>query len=72
MTKKSFDYLLEKYLKGNCSPDELKHIDEWYDLVGSDVNIPKNKEEWDLLKHEIWQNIAPKEKIRRFDSRFTV
>lgn len=54
MTKKTFDLLLEKYLRGECSPKETQSIEDWLDLVGSDSSITKSDYEWESIKSEIW------------------
>jgi transmembrane sensor len=57
MNRETFDYLLEKYINNQCTPDEKALVEEWYSLVGSDGALPRNKRDWEVLKSLIWLKI---------------
>ncbi len=54
MTKKDFNILLEKYLQGKCTPEEIQGIEDWLDLVGSEDAKEKTDQDWGKLKSQIW------------------
>ena len=49
MHKNDFFELLEKYLRGECTPKELEHIEEFYNSFDED---PDRWDFWDLTTHE--------------------
>lgn len=57
MSKQGFDSILDKYLSGKCSPEEKALVEQWYELVGSDQQLPKSEVEWYSLKGKIWNAI---------------
>lgn len=57
MSKQGFDSLLDKYLAGKCSAEEKLMIEQWYELVGNDSQLPKNENEWYSLRGKMWQAI---------------
>lgn len=57
MSKQSFEHLLEKYLKGQCTPAEKRLVEQWYELVGRDAELPLSEAEWQATKAEIWLKV---------------
>ncbi|MFN4147179.1 MAG: FecR family protein [Runella sp.] len=57
MRKQSFEHLLDKYLRGECTPEERQLVEQWYELIGRDILPPQNETEWQNLKAEIWDKI---------------
>ncbi|GAB2649753.1 hypothetical protein GCM10027035_49650 [Emticicia sediminis] len=60
MSKQSFDSLLDKYLAGKCTAKEKLMVEQWYELVGNDSQLPKNENEWYSLRGKMWQAIQKK------------
>ncbi len=60
MSRVSFEEKLNRYIKGKCSPQELKEIDIWFDLIDNKSSLPKSQEEWQFLKNELWQELSRK------------
>ncbi len=54
MNRQSFAILLNKYLNGNCTSEEQKIVEQWYDLL---EEVPDN--EWNIkdLEEKLWQKI---------------
>ncbi len=57
MSKQSFEFLLDKYLAGECSATEKKMVEQWFELTGNDSTIPKNDPEWNTVKNRMWHEI---------------
>lgn len=49
--------LLEKYLKGNCTPDEIILLESWYLAKSKQDKLPVEEKELTIYKELIWQNI---------------
>jgi ferric-dicitrate binding protein FerR (iron transport regulator) len=58
MSKQSFDYLIEKYLTGTATEEEVKLVEQWYALVGDSSQIPTGTKEWTAIKERIWKKIS--------------
>jgi ferric-dicitrate binding protein FerR (iron transport regulator) len=58
MSKQSFDYLIEKYLTGTATEEEVKLVEQWYALVGDSSQIPTSTREWTIIKERIWKKIS--------------
>lgn len=54
MNRQSFAILLNKYLNGNCTSEEQKIVEQWYDLLDE---IPDSA--WNIqdLEEKLWQKI---------------
>jgi ferric-dicitrate binding protein FerR (iron transport regulator) len=57
MSKQSFEYLLDKYLAGQCNFQEKKIVEQWFELIGNDSKIPTTEPEWNQVKDKMWNNI---------------
>jgi hypothetical protein len=57
MSKQGFDSLLDKYLADKCTSEEKLMVEQWYELVGNDSQIPKSENEWFSLRRKMWQAI---------------
>jgi transmembrane sensor len=57
MSKQSFEYLLEKYLAGECTPAEKQLVEQWYDLVGNEMLSPQNEADWKTVKAKMWLKV---------------
>jgi ferric-dicitrate binding protein FerR (iron transport regulator) len=63
MSKQSFEYLLEKYLAGECTPAEKQLVEQWYDLVGDEIRAPKNEADWKTIKAKMWLKVRKQTNI---------
>jgi ferric-dicitrate binding protein FerR (iron transport regulator) len=55
MSRNTFDRLLDKYLAGKCTAEEVRLVEQWYALLdGQELESQWNKEE---LKEKIWNKI---------------
>ena len=68
MNQIEFKALLEKYINGNCSPDEIVLLESWYLSESKEKKIPSaSMEELQLYKKVIWggiqQNTAISQKL---------
>ncbi len=57
MTQYDFDKLMEKYLLGDCSPDEELLLDEWSSRQIDNVEIALTEDEAKSLKKQMWKRI---------------
>jgi transmembrane sensor len=57
MTQKEFNSLLGKYLKRQCTPEEEKLIDHWYDTLGRGTDHDLS-EPTDETGARLWQQIS--------------
>ncbi|QEL01518.1 DUF4974 domain-containing protein [Olivibacter sp. LS-1] len=57
MSRKAFQSLLERYLKGNCTQEEQETVRRWYDLLDSDVDLNLSEVEFAELEDRLWDKI---------------
>jgi len=57
MSEQSFEYLLKKYLNGQCTSTERQLVEQWYELLGKDIASPQTDAEWQATKAEIWAKV---------------
>jgi transmembrane sensor len=59
MRSHEFAQLLEKYLKGTCTPEEEKLVEEWYGRIGAEKRAePYNNIE---TRNRLWSKIRPQQ-----------
>lgn len=63
MSKQSFEHLLVKYLAGECTPTEKRLVEQWYDLVGSEMQPPQNESDWKIIKAKMWLKVKKQTQI---------
>lgn len=56
MDQKAFRHLLKKYLDNSCSSEEKRIIDQWYELLENDPDLPSG-EELATTENRLWQQI---------------
>ena len=63
MNQHEFDILLQKYLAGNCSPEEEQQVLEWSERVHAHAPVPLTVAEEKMTEQKIWkkirQNVLP-------------
>lgn len=57
MTRIQFHLLLERYLKGESSPEEKAFIEQWYELLDSRQLFSFNQKQMSEIESSIWKNI---------------
>lgn len=66
MTDTQFRHLLDKFSKGECSPEEEALILHMYEKIGGSGEIELNGEMKDIMEKELWASVRPRQKSRRF------
>lgn len=57
MNQHEFNQLLEKYLAGDCTPDEEKLIHDWQAHLLQNTSLTLEEPEKNSVKKRLWQNI---------------
>lgn len=57
MNKEKFRLLLKRYLDGNCTDDEKRIIDRWYELLDQEEFKAPSGLEMDLVEKRLWNKI---------------
>jgi transmembrane sensor len=57
MSKQGFDSLLDKYRAEKCTAEEKILVEQWYELVGNDSQLPKSENDWYSLRGKMWKAI---------------
>lgn len=57
MSRKAFHNLLERYLKGKCSPEEQEIVRRWYDLLDSEQDLALKDADFEELEVRLWDKI---------------
>lgn len=57
MSRKAFQNLLERYLKGTCTEEEREIVQRWYDLLDNDEHLDLSEVEFDELEVRLWDKI---------------
>ncbi|MEZ4902197.1 MAG: FecR family protein [Spirosomataceae bacterium] len=60
MNQYEFNQLLEKYLAGECSPDEEKMIEDWQYNVLTDSRLAMEEQEQKMVRKRLWRKIQQK------------
>lgn len=60
MSRQSFSVLLQKYLRGECTPDEKQFIEHWYGLLDAETDLEVNVANKEALEERLWEEIQSK------------
>ncbi|GAB3986152.1 hypothetical protein GCM10028807_02950 [Spirosoma daeguense] len=60
MSRKSFRELLQKYLRGECTPDEKAFVEHWYGLLETETGESGQDLNMDELEARLWNQIQDK------------
>lgn len=60
MSRQSFSELLQKYLRGECTPEEKQFIEHWYGLLDNERELSVNASNKDELEERLWGEIQSK------------
>ncbi|MEA5460424.1 FecR family protein [Arcicella sp. LKC2W] len=63
MSKIQFKAILESYLKGTCSEQERKLVEQWYELLDEDHQVLFPSLSLDDLERELWEKVKAKSKL---------
>ncbi|MBC7888461.1 MAG: FecR family protein [Ferruginibacter sp.] len=58
MSQHNFDRLLQKYLLGECSPQEEAKVLKWYQHLIDRSKLEISEDEKDLIQAKIWSNLS--------------
>ncbi|WP_428667029.1 FecR family protein [Runella sp.] len=57
MSRKSFGQLLQKYLRGECTPEEKTFVEHWYGLLEAETGESGQNIDMDELEARLWNHI---------------
>ncbi|GAA4806161.1 FecR family protein [Olivibacter ginsenosidimutans] len=57
MSRKAFQNLLERYLKGQCTREEQDIVRHWYDLLDVEEQIDLDETAFETLEERLWDKI---------------
>ena len=66
MNQFEFDQLLEKYLNGECTPEEIAFVEQWSDNMLSIASAPLSASEQQNLEKQLWERIQQSIGIKPF------
>lgn len=59
MSLYEFDFLLEKYIAGNCTPEEEAQVLNWYNRLISESSVKLSEAEKNSIEERIWSHLKP-------------
>lgn len=57
--QKEFGQILDRYIKGICTPEEQKLVEKWYEGVGTGSHLLIDDRQHQQIETRIWGKIAP-------------
>ncbi|UFH57124.1 FecR family protein [Spirosoma sp. KNUC1025] len=60
MSRKKFGQLLQKYLRGECTPAEKAFVEHWYGLLETETSATGEELDMDELENRLWNQIQRK------------
>lgn len=60
MSRKSFGQLLQKYLRGECTPEEKAFVEHWYGLLETETGESGQDLDWTELEDRLWSQMQQK------------
>lgn len=60
MSRKSFGLLLQKYLRGECTPEEKSVVEHWYGLLEAETGESVDNTDMQELEEQLWSRIQSK------------
>lgn len=60
MSREKFGRLLQKYLRGECTPAEKAFVEHWYGLLETEVGESEQELDMDELENRLWNQIQRK------------
>ncbi|GAA4406627.1 hypothetical protein GCM10023187_26290 [Nibrella viscosa] len=58
MTKSEFQMLLERYVQGNCTAEEIRQVDQWYAAIAGETHYPATDLDRQAVRDRMWQRIS--------------
>jgi len=59
INQKEFRQILDRYMKGICTPEEQKLVEKWYEEVGTGSHLLVDDRQHQQIEARIWKRIAP-------------
>ena len=66
MNQFEFDQLLEKYLNGECTPEEIAFVEQWSENMLSMATSPLSVSEQQQMETQLWEKIQQTVGIKPF------
>src|SRR6478609_8766272 len=60
INQKEFGQILDRYVKGICTPEEQKLVEKWYEEVGSGSHLLVDDRQHQEIEARMWNRIAPR------------
>ena len=60
MSRKQFSNLLQKYHRGECTPQEKQFVENWFGLLGDEPLGNEQEPDWQNLEEKIWEQLHTK------------
>ncbi|MBN8824551.1 MULTISPECIES: FecR family protein [unclassified Spirosoma] len=60
MSRKSFGQLLQKYLRGECTPEEKAFVEHWYGSLETETGESGQDLDWVELENRLWSQMQRK------------
>lgn len=57
MNKLAFKQILQRYIDGTSTEEEIRLIDQWYELLDNDLPMPQTAQEWKEIEDRLWAKI---------------
>ena len=58
MTKLDFEKLLERYVQGNCTAEEIRQVDQWYSSIAAEEAGRITEQEKQAIHDRMWSRIT--------------
>ncbi|GAA4453050.1 FecR domain-containing protein [Nibrella saemangeumensis] len=58
MTKPEFQKLLERYVQGTCTAEEIRQVDRWYKAIAGETNSEPANLDKQAVRDRMWQRIS--------------
>ena len=60
MSRKQFSDLLQKYNRGECTPQEKQFVENWFGLLGDEPLGNEQEPDWHMLEEKMWDQLHMK------------
>ncbi len=67
MSRQQFSHLLQKYYRGECTPQEKQFVENWFGLLDDEPMGNEQEPDWQKLEEKMWDQLHTK--IQESESR---
>ena len=60
MSRKQFSHLLQKYHRGECTPQEKQFVENWFGLLDDEPIGNEKEPDWQELEEKMWGQLHDK------------